>query len=133
MKKHSQIGKAWIVYSKDITNNNTELVSILNPRKTAQNIADYVEHLYVDRFASIQEKISYKKKSSRWLYPAEIGFPSNVVSCGFGSIYLAYYCHNIELKKNELIGHYKFIKTVDSDHKPIEFTEGKIILHNIDI
>ena len=129
MAKHIAIGKAWIIHSEDTSGGSIELISILSPRKTIRHVAEYVEQSYVDRFASIEEKIAYKKKRSNWPYPAEILQPAYVVSCGFGPYYLAHHCHHIRVDGNWLIGEYRFVKAIDADLKPIEFTKGEVIIN----
>jgi len=127
--KPTEIGKAWIIHSEETNGKNIKLISIQSSRKTIKNIASYVEQLYVDKFASIEEKIAYKKKTSNWPYPAEISHPTCIVSCGFGPIYFAHFSHHISIDGNLLIAKYHFIKTIDNDYKPVEYTDNQVVIN----
>ena len=129
MIKRRTIGKAWIIHSEDMPSGNTELISIMSPRKTISRIAEYVEQIYVNRFASLEEKLAYKKNRSNWPYPAEILIPARVVSCGHSPVYFAHYYHRIRIDGRRLIGEYRFVKSIDRDRRPIEFTEEEIIIN----
>ncbi len=127
--KRAEIGKAWVIHSEDTLGERyLDLISIQSPRKSIQNIASYVEHVYVDRFASIEEKIAYKKKTSSWPYPAEILRPACVVCCGFGPVYFAHFCHHVSIEGELMIGKYRFVKSLNENHEPVEFTDGQVTI-----
>ncbi len=122
------IGTAWLVIEESVHSNEVRLLSVLNPRKSSKDIAWYLEQTFVDRFASFDEKISYKKDSKKSAFriePYEI--TSTIISCGHDPIYLAYRCHWLKRVENYLLFRYCILKQVSGSHLREE-CEGKVEL-----
>ncbi len=116
---------AWLIYSSDISTDTQTLVSLLRPSMTSAAVAKYVEQTYVDKYASVEEKIAYKKHPASWPYPAKVQQPTNTITCGFGPIYIGIHCYKLEHKHSMFIGYYRFIKKL-VDFVPTEIVEAKI-------
>ena len=79
-----------------------------------------MEQMYVDKFASIEEKIAYKKQPESWSYRAHTQGPySGIIDCGHDPIMMAYYCHKLILKNGVLKYTYKSMKGQTNDLRPI--------------
>ncbi len=55
------IDKGWLVIEEYFDEDTISVVSIISPRRGSRYVCKYVEQMYVDWFASISEKIAYKK------------------------------------------------------------------------
>jgi hypothetical protein len=113
-------GKGWLIIEESIHTGTKSLVSIISPRRVWDYVKKYMEQMYVDRFASIEEKIAYKKKPGSWPYRANTQGPySGIIDCGHDPIMMAYYCHRLILKKDVLKYTYKILKGQTDDLRPI--------------
>lgn len=128
MSGKSKIGKGWLILSEDPASGAQEFLSLLSPRKSRSAVMSYVEQLYVDQFASLDEKVSYKKNRKTWPYPAEKVGLTNAICCGHSPIYWAHFCSDISISENALKGTYRYIKEVDLDLRPIRHVEGEVCL-----
>jgi hypothetical protein len=102
---------------------------MLSPRRTPDQIKRYIEQRYVDSFASIHEKIAYKKNPKTWPYRAEPNerlYPY-VLNCGHEPHYIAIYCHKIALKNGGLHYDYKYFQGEDENHRPMFKLLSKVI------
>jgi len=114
------VGKGWLIIEESFHKGTKILVSIISPRRTGSYVQKYMEQMYVDRFASIEEKISYKKKPESWPYRANMqGLYSGIIDCGHDPIMMAYYCHNLNLKNGILKYTFKTLKGQTNDLRPI--------------
>jgi hypothetical protein len=97
------IGKCWLVIEKGIDENPDTLLSIISSRRSFEYVRDYMEQLYVDKFASTDEKIRYKKSRSNWPYPAykQGKYTGNII-CGHSPYFEALFCHRVTLEDQVL-------------------------------
>ncbi|MCX5883246.1 MAG: hypothetical protein NTU74_16050 [Deltaproteobacteria bacterium] len=112
--------KGWLIIEESVHNDTKTLISIISPRRTGSYVQKYMEQMYVDRFASIEEKIAYKKKPASWPYRANM--PNNysgIIDCGHDPIMMAYYCHKINLKNGVLKYTFRTSKGQSTDLRPI--------------
>ncbi len=119
-------GKGWLIIEEYFYEGTESVVSIISPRKGSSYVHKYVEQMYVDRFASINEKIAYKKNPKSSPFKIEIYSPyRGVFSCGDDPTFQVYFCHKLSLKGNELTYTYKIFNGVELRNKPIfnEVTE----------
>jgi len=76
--------------------------------------------MYIDRFASLEEKIAYKKNPESWPYRANTQGPySGIIDCGHDPILIAFYCHKLSIKNGVLKYTYKTLKGQTEDLRPI--------------
>lgn len=119
------VGKAWVVYSEDTRTGKKKLISLLNPRRTSQSVRKFVEQIYVDKYASIDEKVRYKKRTSSWPYGAKTEHPSGMIRCGHSPIFRAIYCHTIEISESSLYAKFEVVTEYDQFLGP-EFYRGQL-------
>jgi hypothetical protein len=115
------IGKGWLIIEESFHKGTKCLVSIINPKRSGSYVQTYMEQMYVDRFASIEEKIAYKKKPESWPYRAHMTQKpySGIIGCGHDPIMMACYCHKLNLKKGILKYTFKTLKSQTNDLRPI--------------
>jgi hypothetical protein len=63
--KFMKLGKGWIIIEEHFHTQESFLISIVNARKGESYIREYIEQIYVDKFASINEKFIYKKNRDK--------------------------------------------------------------------
>jgi hypothetical protein len=95
------------------------LISIIAPRRSPQFVAKYIEQLYVDRYASIRERLNYKKSPKNFPYRTHIGLYSGVMHCGQDPVLHALQSDRIMLAGNELTFTYKILVREDPGHIPV--------------
>ena len=66
-----KLGPSWIVVEES-QNGVRSLVSIINPRWSYEFVSKFVTQMAVDKHASFEEMIAYKKNKNSWPYPAVI-------------------------------------------------------------
>jgi phosphohistidine phosphatase SixA len=123
------MGKGWVIIEESVHTDTKFLVSIIGPRRPGRNVQQYMEQVYVDKYASIEEKIAYKKKPESWPYRAEAVTPLyiGVIHCGHDPIMMAYYCHKLKLKNGVLEYAFKTLQGQTDEHRPI----FKEVVHSI--
>ena len=57
------LGTGWLIIEESIHTGTKSLVSIISPRKQERYVKEFMEQLYVDKYASFDEKIAYKKNN----------------------------------------------------------------------
>lgn len=91
-------GRGWVVIEQYFHSRERRLISILPPRRTKKDVARYVEQTYVDRHASVREKLSYKKGSELPAYQVPDNILDSVMHCGHEPFFVCIYSHKIVLK-----------------------------------
>ena len=87
------LGKAWLVIEESCHDGSKRLLSVISARKNEQYVRDFVEQIYVDRYASFAEKIAYKNNRERSPFKVEpYEFSDSVIRCGHDPIFCAYRC-----------------------------------------
>lgn len=112
-------GKGWVIIETRYHENVTTLLSILPPRKTPAYVEEYLLQLYIDRNASIQGKINFKKKPSEW--PSRVQYDplyKYFMWCGHDPIYEAIYCDKLSLAGSILIYTHRVFLGADEPLKP---------------
>ena len=120
-------GKAWVILEEHFHSGERRLLSIVSPRKTVSYVCDFMEQMYIDKFASIHEKITYKKdrkKSALRMEEYEQRGPTTL-SCGHDPTFRAYSCHRLKLDGNKLIFTYRVFRKENGSRTSSEF-EGSV-------
>ena len=122
-----KLGKAWVIIEKSRHSTERHLVSVINARKGQKYIRDFMEQTYVDKFASINEKISYKKNREKSPFRIEnYEQTRHIISCGHDPmIFKAYYCHKLKLNGETLTFKYRVFKG-DLEHRVSNEYEGAV-------
>jgi len=113
-----KLGKAWLIIEESIHEYPRKtLISIISPRKRERYVKQYIEQLYIDRYASFTEKIAYKKNQKSCPYPAKRAtsiFPY-ILTCGHNPTIMAYYCCKLKLKDGVLEYTFKSLRKTTED------------------
>lgn len=115
------MGKGWVIIEESVHTDTKLLVSIIAPRRPERYVQIYMEQVYVDKYASIEEKLAYKKKPASWAYRAEAVAREyrGVMHCGHDTFMMAYYCHKLKLKDGVLEYAFKTFQGQTDDHRPL--------------
>ncbi|MBE7460112.1 MAG: hypothetical protein HS112_06275 [Zoogloeaceae bacterium] len=116
-------GKAWVILEEHFHSDERRLLSIVSPRKTTSYVVDLMEQMYVDKFASITERITYKKdrkKSAFRMEEYERRGPTTL-SCGHEPTFRAYFCHKLKLDGDKLIFVYRVLREENGSITSREF------------
>lgn len=111
-------GAGWIVFEESHHEGTRRLLSILPARRNRKEVVFFLQQTYVDRFASLAEKISYKKhpKSSPFSVLADAyGGP---ISVGHEPFYVAIYARKIVIRDNLLVFRYRIATNRDDPFEP---------------
>ena len=115
------LGKAWVVLEESFHSEEKRLIALLSPRKAGAHIAEYIEQAYVDRYASFDEKVVFKKDKKKSPFRIDhYMINGTIISLGHDPMFNAYYAHKLNRKGENLLFHYRVYK---GDLDNIEFTE----------
>jgi hypothetical protein len=78
--------RVWLITLESV-NNDPEVISVFNSRRSAKFVREYMEQNYIDRFYSPKEKLAYTKSREENAYPAVyehlVGVPwHGRITCG---------------------------------------------------
>lgn len=117
------LGTGWVIIEESFHSTEKRLVSIISARKCQKYVRDFMEQTYVDKFASINEKLSYKKNRKQSPFKIEkYEQTGTTISCGHDPMFRAYYCHQLKLIGNIRIFKCRIFKgdlkqRVSTDHE----------------
>lgn len=113
--------KGWLIIEEYFHEGTESVVSIISPKKGFNYILEYAEQMYVDRFASINEKIAYMKKPKSSAFKIEKPLDKNCFSFGNDPTFRVYRCHKLILKGKKLTYTYNYMIFKDEERrdKPI--------------
>jgi hypothetical protein len=114
-------GPAWVLFEESFHERTKTLVSILSPRRTVRDVADYVEQLHMDRTGSIEERLRYKKSRKSAAYQPLI--EGSVIHCGHEPFLTAIYATKTRLRDNTLHFTYRIIAERGADITDVRFEE----------
>jgi hypothetical protein len=106
-------GTGWVLFEQPSNPPACTLLSILSPRRPVRKVAAYLEQLYVDRFCSIREQLSYKKSRKYAAWPIKIDRYGLGMRCGHDPCFLGIYARKILLTANILEYEYKIVEFAD--------------------
>ena len=112
-------GAGWIVIENMYPEPTEIVLSVISARRSAAFVAQYIEQLYVDRHASIRERLEYKKSPTRYPYRTKIGLYSGVMYCGQSPVLHAIYAQQISLGSETLDFTYRFLVREEPRGTPI--------------
>jgi len=113
------LGTAWIIIEEHFHSNEKQLISILSARRSREYICDYIEQTYVDKYASFNERIDFKKNKKKSPFRIEkYECKGTIISYGHDPMFKAYYCHKLKLSEKTLLFSYRVFKG-DFEHREI--------------
>ena len=112
-------GAGWIVLENKYPETSQVILSVISPRRSSTYVSQYIEQLYVDRHASIRERLEYKKSPKNYPYRTKVGLYSGIMHCGQSPVLHGIYAHKIVLSGDQLDFSYKILVREDSRNTPI--------------
>lgn len=120
-------GAGWIVLENRYPEPSEVILSVISPRRSPSHVAQYIEQLYVDRHASIRERLEYKKSPKNYPYRTRIGLYSGIMYCGQSPVLHAIYAHKIGFFSDKLEFTYKVLLHEDPQGFPVFDTKTRSI------
>lgn len=102
-------GAAWIVIEESYQQGTRRLLSILPARRNRNEVIAFVQQCYVDRFASIDEKLLFKKHPKQppfTVFADQYGGP---IYIGQEPVYVGIYAYKIRLQDMVLEFQYRIV------------------------
>jgi hypothetical protein len=110
-------GSGWILFQQKFGESHRVLLSILPARKARDDVAAYMEQLYVDRFSSIHQRLDYKKHR-KTINSVITDRGGGVMHCGHDPYFHCLYASKIVLKGNVLEYFYRILVNADDPLNP---------------
>jgi len=122
-------GPAWILFEESSHTGSRKLLSIQSSRRTQGDIISFMEQLYVDRFASVAERLQYKKsRKTATCMPVVDG---HVIHCGHDPFFVGIRASQTDLREGVLEFTYRTI--IRRSSEPLDFeTEERSQVLNVD-
>ena len=121
-------GHGWLIFEEGTETPKT-LVTILPARRPVFDVAAHIEQLYVDRHASIMERINYKKSRKHATYAPMIDPYSCIIHCGHNPWLVGYPARSIELNNNILSFTYRLPVKRDGVDTTFEYRHQNVSIH----
>jgi hypothetical protein len=121
------LGTAWVIVETSNHTGESSLLSIISFRRSKDYICTYMEQMYVDKYASIEEKIEYKKNRKKSPFAMERHAQRGSPVCGHEPTYIAYQCSNMKLEGNTLKFKYR-VHEGGVDNHSSKICEGSAIV-----
>jgi hypothetical protein len=102
-------GAGWIVLEESRSEAVPKLLSILGARRSSHDVAAYMRQLYIDRTASIAERLYYKKQRKAAGPTVMRGPHHNPMHIGDDPFLVGIYAHRIWLSDSVLTLNYKIL------------------------
>ena len=119
-------GPAWIIFEESHKRDSRALISILSPRRSQHDVARFMEQIYVDRHASIKERIQYKKSRNSATYRPVADH--QVLHCGHDPFLVGVYARQTTISGNVLEFRYRIVVRRTVDPRNFEFEERRQVL-----
>lgn len=114
-------GPAWIIFEESLRHGSKELISILPPRRPVHDVVAFMEQIYIDRTASLLERLRYKKSRDSAAYSPQLD--GHVMHCGHDPFLVGIYAFQTCVKDGVLEFHYRIITTRAQHPKDCVFEE----------
>jgi hypothetical protein len=120
-------GPAWVLFEESYQTSSRKLLSIQSSRRTPGDIISFMEQLYVDRFASMAERLQYKKSRKTTICsPVADG---HVIHCGHDPFFVGIRASQTDLREGVLEFTYRIIIRRSSEPLDFETKEKSQVLH----
>lgn len=108
-------GAGWIILEESYHQKTRKLVSILSARRTARQVAEFMQQIYVDRTGTVLERLDYKKSPKAAAYKVESDRLTNPLYIGHDPTLFGIRAHKILLKGETLEFRYKILSNPQAD------------------
>ena len=100
-------GAGWVILEISHHRESKQLVSILPPRKTREDVVWFMQQIYVDRFSSIQGRLDYKKSPSSYPLQPLVDRYAPIIHLGHDPFFAGIYSRCITVVGKTLEFHYR--------------------------
>ena len=114
----TQHGAGWIIFEESYMNGTKELVSILPARRSTRDVSEFMRQTYIDRRASIEHRLAFKKSPRSDPYQVMMGRHMNPLHIGHDPFLVGIYAHKIALNGNSLDFTFRILVSVDQNLVP---------------
>ncbi len=115
VRRRMKHGPAWVLFEESFHQGSKKLLSLLSPRRPVNDVAAFVEQLYIDRTASLGERMQYKKSRKSAAYKPIID--GHVMHCGHEPFLVCIYAQQTSIQNNVLYFIYRIITKRGNDLK----------------
>ena len=112
-------GRGWIIFEESYPESVRKLLSILPARRTPNQVAAFIEQIYIDSYTTIAEQIAYKKSSRSAIYGASIDPMTCIIHCGDNPWLVGIYARSISLIGNYIQFAYKILADASDPLNPV--------------
>ena len=126
-------GSGWVLIEEYFHSGRRNLISILPPRMCQRDVASYVVQTYVDRYASVREKLSYKKRRKSSAYFVSSDHYGRVMHCGHEPSFVCIYAEAIHLKNGVVEFEYNIVIGINDDSRPILEPRRQTIVVEVEV
>lgn len=112
-------GAGWIIFEESYPDGTRRLLSILPARRNPKEVTRFLQQSYVDRFATIDEKLHFKKNPKFRPFSVLVDIHGGPMSIGHGPFYFAIYARKIVCEGNCLTFYYKIAANRDDPLNPV--------------
>lgn len=112
-------GPAWVVFEENHPSGTRRLLSILSPRRSQHLVVQFMQQLYVDRFASLEDRVAFKKSPFGYaVEPIQDRF-CPIVHLGHNPFFVGIRAIDIRLAENALEFTYRIATDTSNPFQPI--------------
>lgn len=122
-------GPGWVIFEEHHPSGERRLLSVLSPRRNQKFVVQLMQQLYVDKFATIGDRLAFKKSSSSYpLDPMQDRFYP-IIHLGHNPFFIGVRALDLRLTDNVLVFTYKIaIDTSDPFHPVYEPRSQSIVV-----
>ena len=110
------LGTGWVIIEESFHSTEKRLVCDHQCSKVSEYVRDFMEQTYVDKFASINEKLSYKKNRKQSPFKIEkYEQTGTTISCGHDPMFRQILLRPVETHRKILIFRCRIFKVISSN------------------
>jgi len=112
-------GPGWVIFEERHPSGERRLLSLLSPRRNQQFVAQFMLQLYVDRFATIEDRLAFKKSPNSYpVDPVHDRFYP-IVHLGYNPFFVAIRALDLRLADNVVEFTYKVATDTSDPFRPV--------------
>ena len=112
-------GPGWVIFEEHYPSGERRLLSVLSPRRNQKSVMQFMQQLYVDKFATIEDRLAFKKCSDSYpLDPMQDRFYP-IIHLGHNPFFVGIRALDLRLKDNILEFSYKIATDTSDPFNPV--------------
>lgn len=112
-------GPGWVILEEHHPEGGKRLLSVLSPRKSTQFVVQFMQQLYVDRYATIGDCLAFKKSTRSYSLDPMLDRYYPMIHLGHNPFFVGIRALDIELVANRLVFTYKIATDTSDPYRPI--------------